>query len=90
MGDLFLLSLAQMRPIERYFPQLHGIARVDDRRIVSAVVFVIKNWLRWRSARRSPAQDDLQLVRSLEPPARIQQDLRRIDQRRGQAGADHD
>ena len=50
MIDLFLLSQAQMRRIERYFPLLHGIARVDDRRIVSAIVFVIKNGLRWRDA----------------------------------------
>ena len=28
----------------------HGVARVDDRRIVSAIVFVIRNGLRWRDA----------------------------------------
>jgi putative transposase len=50
MADLFLLSQVQMRRIERYFPRSHGIARVDDRRIVSAIVFVIKNGLRWRDA----------------------------------------
>jgi transposase len=50
MTDLFLLSQAQMRRIVRYFPRSHGIARVDDRRIVSAIVFVIKNGLRWRDA----------------------------------------
>jgi putative transposase len=50
MTDLFLLSQAQMRRIEGYFPLSHGIARVDDRRIVSAIVFVIKNGLRWRDA----------------------------------------
>jgi putative transposase len=50
MTDLFLLSQAQMRRIERYFPLSHGVARVDDRRIVSAIVFVIKNGLRWRDA----------------------------------------
>src|SRR3984893_11938898 len=52
MSDLFLLSRVQMRRIERYFPLSHGIARVDDRRIVSAIVFVIKNGLRWRDAPR--------------------------------------
>ena len=50
MADLFLLSEAQMRRIEGFFPLSHGIARVDDRRIVSAIVFVIKNGLRWRDA----------------------------------------
>src|SRR5579862_10028643 len=52
MSDLFLLSQAQMRRIEQYFPLSHGIARVDDRRIVSGIVFVIKNGLRWRDAPR--------------------------------------
>src|SRR5271168_1478221 len=52
MSDLFLLSEAQMRRIERYFPLSHGIARVDDRRVVSAIVFVIKSGLRWRDAPR--------------------------------------
>jgi hypothetical protein len=37
MTDLFLLSGAQMGRIEGYFPLSHGIARVDDRRIVSAI-----------------------------------------------------
>src|SRR6185437_1804406 len=53
MADLFLLSRVQMRRIERYFPLSHGIARVDDRRIVSAIVFVIKNGPRWRDAPRA-------------------------------------
>jgi transposase len=50
MADLFLLTEAQMRRIEPYFPLSHGIARVDDRRVISGIVFVIKNGLRWRDA----------------------------------------
>ena len=50
MSDLWLLSEAQMRRIEPYFPLSHGIPRVDDRRIVSGIIFVIRNWLRWRDA----------------------------------------
>ena len=50
MADLFLLSKAQMRRIEPYFPLSHGIARVDDRRVISGIIFVIKNGLRWRDA----------------------------------------
>ena len=46
----FLLSEAQMRRIEPYFPLSHGIPRVDDRRIVSGIIFVIRNGLRWRDA----------------------------------------
>ncbi|EAQ33807.1 transposase orfA IS5 family element [Nitrobacter sp. Nb-311A] len=48
MADLLLLSEAQMRRIEPYFPLSHGIARVDDRRVISGIVFVIRNGLRWR------------------------------------------
>ena len=48
MSDLFLLSEAQMRRIEPYFPLSHGIARVDDRMVISGIIFVIKNGLRWR------------------------------------------
>ena len=50
MADLFLLSEAQMRRIERYFPFSHGIGRVNDRRVISGIVVVIRNRLRWRDA----------------------------------------
>ena len=50
MEDLFLLSEAQMRRIAPYFPLSHGVARVDDRRVISGIIFVIKNGLRWRDA----------------------------------------
>ena len=50
MSELWLLSEAQMRRIEPYFPLSHGILRVDDRRIVSGILFVIRNGLRWRDA----------------------------------------
>lgn len=50
MSDLLLLSEAQMRRIEPYFPLSHGVPRVDDRRIVSGIIFVIRNGLRWRDA----------------------------------------
>ena len=50
MSELWLLSEAQMRQIEPYFPLSHGIPRVDDRRIVSGIIFVIRNGLRWRDA----------------------------------------
>ena len=44
----FLLSEAPMRRIEPFFPLSHGIPRVDDRRIVSAIVYIIKHGLMWR------------------------------------------
>ena len=50
MSDLFWLSRAQMRRIEPYFPLSHGVPRVDDRKIISGIIFVIRNGLRWRDA----------------------------------------
>ena len=50
MSDLFWLTKPQIRRIEPYFPRSHGVPRVDDRRIVSGIIFVIRNGLRWRDA----------------------------------------
>jgi transposase len=48
MAEFRWLSEAQMRRIEPYFPLSHGIPRVDDRRVISGIIFVIRNGLRWR------------------------------------------
>ncbi|NKQ69749.1 hypothetical protein C3Y89_05005 [Rhizobium sp. UPM1132] len=50
--SLLLLSEAQIRRIEPYFPLSHRVPRVDDRRILSGIIFVLRNGLRWRDARR--------------------------------------
>ena len=50
MSDLMLLSQAQMRQIKPYFPLSRGIPRVDDRKIISGIIFVIRNGLRWCDA----------------------------------------
>ena len=50
MNELLLLSEAQMRRIEPFFPLSHGVPRVDDRRVLSGMLFVIRNGLRWRDA----------------------------------------
>jgi len=52
MSALICLSKAQMRWIEPYFPLSHGIPRGDDRRVISGIIFVIGNGLRWRDAPR--------------------------------------
>ncbi|TNM61553.1 transposase [Aliirhizobium smilacinae] len=52
MGDLLLSSQAQMRRIDSYFPLSHGVPRVDDRLILSGIIFVLRNGLRWRDAPR--------------------------------------
>jgi transposase len=52
MTDLLWLSDEQLERIKPYFPLSHGVPRVDDHRVVSGIVFVIKNGLRWRDAPR--------------------------------------
>ena len=50
MSDQFWLSQSQLERIEPYFPLSHGVPRVDDRRVVSGIVHVIRNGLRWCDA----------------------------------------
>ncbi len=50
MAEPFRLSDAQMRRIEPYFPLSRGRARADDRRVLSGIVYVIRNGLMWRDA----------------------------------------
>src|SRR5882757_6419040 len=51
MDDLFLLSERQMARISSpFFPLAHGVPRVDDRRVVSDIVYVIRNGLQWKDA----------------------------------------
>ena len=50
MSDQFWLTAAQLARIEPHFPLLHGVPRVDDRRVVSGIIHVIRNGLRWRDA----------------------------------------
>lgn len=52
MSDLFLLSCAQLRRIEPFFPRSRGLPRVDDRRVISGIVYVIRNGLQWKDAPR--------------------------------------
>jgi putative transposase len=52
MSDLIWLTEAQMVKIEPYFPLSHDVPRVDDRRIISGIIFLIQGGLRWRDAPR--------------------------------------
>src|ERR1700679_1409401 len=45
-----MLTPEQMRRIAPFFPLSHGVPRVDDRRVLSGILFVIRNGLRWRDA----------------------------------------
>ncbi|MBC6411572.1 MAG: transposase, partial [Hyphomonadaceae bacterium] len=50
MGDLFMLSEEGLARIEPFFPLPRGVARVDDCKVVSGIIHVIRNGLRWRDA----------------------------------------
>jgi transposase len=50
MDAPFLLSERQMQRISVHFPLSHGQPRVDDRRVVSGIIYVIHNGLRWKDA----------------------------------------
>ena len=52
MKELFYLSHEQIARIKCYFPRSHGIPRVDDRRVVSGIIYVIKHGLQWKDAPR--------------------------------------
>ena len=81
-----------MRRIAPYFLLSHGVSRVDDRRVISGIVFVLKSGLALarRAARLRSAQDDLQPVCTVEPIGRVQQDIRRAGRQSRQAAPDHD
>ncbi len=50
MSDLFWLSEAQLARLSAHFPLAHGVPRADDRRVISGIIFVIRNGLRWCDA----------------------------------------
>jgi transposase len=52
MSNLFWLTEAQMARLQPYFPKSHGKPRVDDRRVLSGIIFINRNGLRWCDAPR--------------------------------------
>ena len=52
MSDLFMLSEKQFNRIKPYFPLSHGVPRVDDLRVISGIIYVIRNGLQWKDAPR--------------------------------------
>ena len=50
MSGMFLLSEKQMSHISPFFPLAHGVPRVDDRRVISGIVYVIRYGLQWKDA----------------------------------------
>ena len=50
MSDHYWLSELQIERIKPYFPRSHGVPRVDDRRVLSGIIHVLKRGLQWRDA----------------------------------------
>ena len=50
MIRLLSLSERQRARISPYFPKSHGVPRVDDRRVISGIVSVIRKGVRWKDA----------------------------------------
>jgi putative transposase len=50
MTEPFLLTECQMARISPFFPLSHGVPRVDDRRVLSGIIYVLRNGLMWRDA----------------------------------------
>ena len=50
MTNLFWLTDEQMARLQPFCPKSHGRPRVDDRRVLSGIIFVNRNGLRWRDA----------------------------------------
>ena len=48
--DLYWLTDEQMAKLSPFFPKSHGKPRVDDKRVLSGIIFINRNGLRWRDA----------------------------------------
>ncbi|WP_422921248.1 transposase [Rhizosaccharibacter radicis] len=77
MPKLPLLSETQMRRLRRFFPVSRGLRRVDDRRVVNGIIYVIRDGLQWKDAPRRlwGARDALQPRHPVEPPRRVRAHL---------------
>ena len=53
MSDLYWLTDEQMARLEPFFPKSHGKPRVDDRRVLSGIIFVNRNGMRRRPMGRT-------------------------------------
>ena len=50
MSNLYWLTEAQMVRLRPFFPKSRGRPRVDDRRVLSGIIFINRNGLRWCDA----------------------------------------
>jgi transposase len=50
MSELFWLTEAQVERLRPFFPRSRGRARVDDRRVLSGIIYVNRGGLMWKDA----------------------------------------
>ena len=50
MSGLPMLPSEQFERIKRHFPYPNGVPRVDDLRVISGIIYVIKHGLQWKDA----------------------------------------
>ena len=50
MTGQFWLTGKQVERLRPHFPKARGKPRVDDRRVLSGILFVLRNGLRWQDA----------------------------------------
>ena len=50
MGNLFALTDEPMERLKPFLPKSHGTPRVDDRRVLSGIIFINRNGFRWFDA----------------------------------------
>lgn len=77
MGEVFLFSQTQLNMIKYHVPRPHGKSRVDDLRVISGIIDVIRQGLHIEGCTRSvwSTQDAVQPICALEPSLDFQRDL---------------
>jgi transposase len=50
LSDLYWLTDEQMERLRPFFPKSRGKPRVDDQKVLSGIIFINRNGLRWRDA----------------------------------------
>ena len=83
MSDLYWLTDEHIAKLAPFLPRSHGKPRVDDRRVLSGIIFINCHGLRWRDAPRDlwAAQDALQPVEALERERHFRQNDDRASRR---------
>ncbi len=50
MSDLPMLPVSKMRGLGSYLPKIRGLKRVNDHRVLSGIVHVIRHGVQWKDA----------------------------------------